>query len=85
MLRDPYDFRPLAELDHQDTVQFRLFNGNIIYGRMLVGIVTPASRTYYHTERGERVILDARQITGWRELLDPDEVLAWRKAQKEAA
>ncbi|MGE4340335.1 MAG: hypothetical protein AB7E55_30955 [Pigmentiphaga sp.] len=82
----PYDFRPLSELQHEETVQFKLVSGNIVYGRMVIGVVTPASRTYYHTEHSVRHLLHPMQITGWRPLLDPDIVAEWRRhSEREAA
>jgi len=80
--RDLGDFRPLAELDHQATVEFRLFNGKVVHGRMMVGIVTPASRSYYLRERGEWRLIRADSITGWRNTPEPRD---WRGRQREAA
>jgi hypothetical protein len=39
--RTPYHFRPMDELDHEETVEFSLRNGRVVHGRMLKGIITP--------------------------------------------
>lgn len=85
-MKNPHEFRPLGELDHQETVEFRLISGKIVFGRMIRGIVTPASRTYYSFEGRTWQLTSASMITGWREQLESDTVAEWRRHnEREAA
>jgi hypothetical protein len=74
--RTPYHFRPMDELDHEETVEFSLRNGRVVHGRMLKGIITPGTRSYYYRQNHEPIRCEP---IGWRDLITPDTVAAWQK------
>lgn len=60
-------FRPMAELDHGDLVEFQLQN-RIVTGWMIRGITSPASRTYIYREHGAPILC---KPSGWRPIFWP--------------
>jgi hypothetical protein len=59
-------WRPLTDLTHERTVEFELPNGRIVFGRMLLGITNPGSRSYAWREHGKTQLC---RPLGWREPL----------------
>lgn len=58
-------FRPMAELDHTNPVEFQLTSRSFVTGWMITGITSPASHTYVYREFGESKLCNP---TGWREI-----------------
>ncbi len=61
-------FRPLDELAHENTVEFQLSSGEIVQGLMIVGITTPASRSFFRWESSKLTMCTP---VAWRELWVP--------------
>jgi hypothetical protein len=76
--RTPFQFRPMDELDHEHPVEIALVTGQVVTGRMIIGITTPASRTYYERIDGSWFLIGARPI-GWREVPTPQRIAAWKE------
>lgn len=83
---NPFLFRPMAELAHEGDVELALNTGQVVKGRMLKGVVSPASRQYlrWHTptpaDPRPSGWVDATAIAvAWRDYPSADSIAAWKE------
>lgn len=75
--RTPFHFRPMDELQHEDPVEMVLtVSGRVVTGRLIRGIVTPASRTFVQWVGGTWV---ACKPFGWRDIIPPEVLADWQR------
>jgi len=68
--RHPQNFRPMAELAHERPVEFLLPQGRIVTGWLMIGIVSPASRSFFQREP-ETGTVEMSTPAAWRDLPSP--------------
>jgi hypothetical protein len=73
-VRDPQTFRPMADLAHERPVEFLLPQGRIVTGWLMIGIVSPSSRSFFQRDP-ETGTVEMSKPTAWRDFPVPPATL----------